>query len=92
VADHCLRSRDHVNLIVADKQEHLQYLDIEDAAAHCAAGASTWDWAGTGTADEEPKEARPPARHGDAMLARHRGYIRERCEDMPEIRCWTWAR
>ncbi|MFF1612380.1 phosphoketolase [Amycolatopsis sp. NPDC058278] len=54
VADHCLRSRDHVNLIVADKQEHLQYLDLEEAAAHCAAGASTWDWAGTETSDGEP--------------------------------------
>lgn len=54
IADHCLRSRDHVNLIVADKQEHLQYLEIEDAAAHCAAGASTWDWAGTETPDGEP--------------------------------------
>jgi xylulose-5-phosphate/fructose-6-phosphate phosphoketolase len=54
VADHCLRSRDHVNLIVADKQEHVQYLDLEEAAAHCAAGASTWDWAGTETSDGEP--------------------------------------
>ncbi|MEV4049719.1 hypothetical protein AB0J55_00910 [Amycolatopsis sp. NPDC049688] len=45
-----LRSRDHVNLIVADKQEYLQYLDLEAVAA----GASTWDRAGTGTADGEP--------------------------------------
>ncbi|MEC3981668.1 hypothetical protein [Amycolatopsis sp. H20-H5] len=45
IADHCLRSRDHVNLIVVDKQQHLQYLNLADADAHCAAGASVWDWA-----------------------------------------------
>ena len=45
VADHCLRSRNYVNLIVIDKQPHLQYLPIEEATAHCAAGASRWAWA-----------------------------------------------
>jgi xylulose-5-phosphate/fructose-6-phosphate phosphoketolase len=52
VGDHCLRSRNYVNLIVADKQAHLQYLNIDDAAAHCAAGASVWDWAGADNGDE----------------------------------------
>jgi xylulose-5-phosphate/fructose-6-phosphate phosphoketolase len=54
IADHCLRSVDHVNLVVADKQQHLQYLTMREAAAHCAAGASVWEWAGTeeGHADE----------------------------------------
>jgi xylulose-5-phosphate/fructose-6-phosphate phosphoketolase len=47
IADHCLRSTDHVNLVVADKQSHLQYLTMTEAAAHCAAGASVWKWAGT---------------------------------------------
>ena len=46
VADHCFRSRDYVNLIVIDKQPQLQYLGIEDVAAHCAAGAGIWEWAG----------------------------------------------
>jgi xylulose-5-phosphate/fructose-6-phosphate phosphoketolase len=46
VADHCLRSRNYVNLIVADKQPHLQYLGIEEATMHCARGASVWEWAG----------------------------------------------
>ncbi|MCW2817070.1 MAG: phosphoketolase [Nocardioides sp.] len=46
VADHCLRSRSYVNLVVIDKQPQLQYLDIDAAAAHCAAGAGIWDWAG----------------------------------------------
>jgi xylulose-5-phosphate/fructose-6-phosphate phosphoketolase len=47
IADHCLRSRDHVNLIVVDKQPHLQYLTLPEAQEHCAAGASVWEWAGT---------------------------------------------
>ncbi|HEY3066083.1 MAG TPA: phosphoketolase family protein [Methylomirabilota bacterium] len=47
VADHCLRSRNYVNLIVIDKQPQLQWLDIAAARAHCAAGASVWPWAGT---------------------------------------------
>jgi xylulose-5-phosphate/fructose-6-phosphate phosphoketolase len=47
VADHCLRSRDYVNLIVIDKQPELQYLDIDAARAHCARGASVWEWACT---------------------------------------------
>src|SRR5579863_6556209 len=46
VADHCLRSRNYVNLIVIDKQPQLQWLNLEEARAHCAKGASTWAWAG----------------------------------------------
>jgi xylulose-5-phosphate/fructose-6-phosphate phosphoketolase len=42
VADHCLRSRDYVNLIVIDKQPQLQFLDMEAAIRHCANGASIW--------------------------------------------------
>ncbi len=45
VADHCLRSINYVNVIVADKQVHLQYLDIDAAIAHCTKGAGIWDWA-----------------------------------------------
>src|SRR6202790_2344102 len=47
VADHCLRSRNYVNVIVADKQEHLQYLSMEDAIKHCTKGIGIWDWAST---------------------------------------------
>ncbi|HSP36929.1 MAG TPA: phosphoketolase family protein [Frankiaceae bacterium] len=47
VADHCLRSTDHVNLLVADKQPHLQYLTPDEAAEHASRGGSVWDWAGT---------------------------------------------
>jgi xylulose-5-phosphate/fructose-6-phosphate phosphoketolase len=46
VADHCLRSKDHVNLIIIDKQPQLQWLDLESARQHCEAGASVWSWAG----------------------------------------------
>jgi xylulose-5-phosphate/fructose-6-phosphate phosphoketolase len=45
VADHCLRSRDYVNVIVAGKQPALQYLDMESAIKHCTVGAGIWDWA-----------------------------------------------
>jgi xylulose-5-phosphate/fructose-6-phosphate phosphoketolase len=47
VADHCLRSRDYVNVIVADKQEHLQYLTMDEAVLHCTKGIGIWDWAST---------------------------------------------
>jgi xylulose-5-phosphate/fructose-6-phosphate phosphoketolase len=45
VADHCLRSVDYVNVIVEDKQPHLQYLDMETAIKHCTKGISIWDFA-----------------------------------------------
>jgi xylulose-5-phosphate/fructose-6-phosphate phosphoketolase len=45
VADHCLRSVNYINVIVADKQVHLQYLDIEAAIEHCTKGAGIWAWA-----------------------------------------------
>ena len=47
VADHCLRSVDYVNVIVADKQSHLQYLDKDAAIKHCTKGIGIWDWAST---------------------------------------------
>jgi xylulose-5-phosphate/fructose-6-phosphate phosphoketolase len=45
VADHCLRSRNYVNVIVAGKQPALQYLDMEAAVKHCTAGIGIWEWA-----------------------------------------------
>jgi len=45
VADHCLRSRDYVNVIVAGKQPALNYLSMEDAVIHCTRGAGIWEWA-----------------------------------------------
>ena len=45
VADHCLRSRDYVNVIVAGKQPALDYLTMDDAIVHCTRGIGIWDWA-----------------------------------------------
>ena len=45
VTDHCLRSRDYVNVIVAGKQPELQWLDMESAIKHCTAGLGIWEWA-----------------------------------------------
>ena len=47
VADHCLRSTGYVNVIVADKQKHLQFMTIDEAIAHCTKGFSVWQRAST---------------------------------------------
>jgi xylulose-5-phosphate/fructose-6-phosphate phosphoketolase len=47
VTDHCLRSRNYVNVIVAGKQPALQYLDMESAIEHCTTGIGIWEWAST---------------------------------------------
>jgi xylulose-5-phosphate/fructose-6-phosphate phosphoketolase len=54
VADHCLRSRNYVNLIAIDKQPQLQWLDMEAAIQHAAAGISVWEWASNVPEGEEP--------------------------------------
>jgi xylulose-5-phosphate/fructose-6-phosphate phosphoketolase len=53
VADHCLRSRHYVNLIVAGKQPAPNWLDIDAAVAHCIAGLGVWDWASNDDGDPE---------------------------------------
>jgi xylulose-5-phosphate/fructose-6-phosphate phosphoketolase len=53
VADHCLRTTNTVNVIVADKQKHLQFMNIDDAITHCAKGVGIWGRAST-DAGEEP--------------------------------------
>jgi len=45
VSDHCLRSMNNINVIVSDKQAHLQYMDMDEAVKHCTKGIGTWDWA-----------------------------------------------
>jgi xylulose-5-phosphate/fructose-6-phosphate phosphoketolase len=52
VADHCLRSTDYFNVIVADKQPHLTLLDMETAVKHCTKGVGIWDWASTDEGEE----------------------------------------
>ncbi|MCE3553159.1 phosphoketolase family protein [Pseudonocardia sp. RS11V-5] len=56
VADHCLRSRHYVNVIVAGKQPQLNYLTMDEAIAHCTRGLGIWDWASTPASDgaDEP--------------------------------------
>jgi xylulose-5-phosphate/fructose-6-phosphate phosphoketolase len=53
VADHCLRSRDYVNVIVSGKAPSLDYLSIDEAVVHCARGIGIWDWASS-DGEEEP--------------------------------------
>jgi len=45
VADHCLQAKDYINVIVADKQNHVQYLDMDAAIKHCTKGVGIWEWA-----------------------------------------------
>jgi xylulose-5-phosphate/fructose-6-phosphate phosphoketolase len=52
VADHCLRSQDYVNVIVADKQPHLVYLDMNAAVLHCTKGIGIWEWASNDSGGE----------------------------------------
>jgi xylulose-5-phosphate/fructose-6-phosphate phosphoketolase len=54
VADHCLRSRDYVNVIVAGKQPCPDWLNMEAAALHCARGAGIWEWASSDSGGLEP--------------------------------------
>jgi xylulose-5-phosphate/fructose-6-phosphate phosphoketolase len=52
VADHCLRSTDYVNVIVADKAAHLQYLTMDEAVNHCTKGIGIWEFASNDMASE----------------------------------------
>jgi xylulose-5-phosphate/fructose-6-phosphate phosphoketolase len=53
VTDHCLRSKNYINLIVAGKAPEWQWLDIESATQHCAAGAGIWQWASNDAGDPD---------------------------------------
>ncbi|MDQ1021207.1 phosphoketolase family protein [Streptomyces afghaniensis] len=54
VADHVLRSRDYVNVVVAGKQPCFDWLSMDEAEVHCARGAGIWEWAGTEDGSREP--------------------------------------
>ena len=54
VGDHCLRTRDYVNVIIAGKQPALTYLSMEEAVLHATRGIGIWDWASTGEGEGEP--------------------------------------
>jgi xylulose-5-phosphate/fructose-6-phosphate phosphoketolase len=53
VVDHCLRSRDYVNVVVAGKKPSLTYLSMPEAVAHCTRGLGIWDWAGSADGDPD---------------------------------------
>ena len=53
VADHCLRSRNYINVIIAGKQPEQQWLDIDSAVRHCAVGAGVWRWASNDAGDPD---------------------------------------
>ena len=54
VADHCLRSRDYVNVIVSGKQPSPDWLDMDAAVLHCTRGAGIWEWASSDRNGEQP--------------------------------------
>ncbi len=56
VANHCLKSKDYVNVIVADKQKHLQYLSMDEAIKHCTKGIGIWEWASNDDCGKDPDE------------------------------------
>ena len=73
VADHCLRSRHYVNVIVAGKQPALQYLSMDDAIVHCTRGLGIWEWASNDEQRRAGRRARLLRRRADARDARRRG-------------------
>ncbi len=54
VADHCLRSRDYVNVVVAGKNASPDWLPMDEAVLHCTRGAGIWEWAGNEEGDRDP--------------------------------------
>jgi xylulose-5-phosphate/fructose-6-phosphate phosphoketolase len=94
IGRHCLQSRNHVNLIVVDKQPHLQYLSMDDAEALCSVGAGIWDWAGTEDDSGDPPDV-VLAAAGDvptlevlaaaALLREHVPYLRVRVVSVVDL-------
>ena len=83
VGDHCLRSKDYINVIVADKALHLQYLNMDDAILHCTRGIGIWDFASSDK-NEEPDVVMACA--GDIPTSESLAAVailRERC---PEVK------
>ena len=83
VADHCLRSENYVNVIVSDKQKHLQYLDMEAAVAHCTKGIGIWDWA-SNDQGQEPDVVMASA--GDIPTKEALAAVSLLRDDFPELR------
>jgi xylulose-5-phosphate/fructose-6-phosphate phosphoketolase len=82
VADHCLRSMNYVNVIVADKAEHLQYLTMQQAIDHCTKGIGIWDFASNddGTEPDAVIACAGDIPTSEALAAV--AILRERCSDV----------
>ena len=83
VADHCLRSVDYVNVIVSDKQDHLVYLDMNDAVTHCTKGIGIWDWA-SNDAGAEPDAVVASA--GDILTQEALAAVAILRENLPDLK------
>ena len=86
VADHCLRSRHYVNVIVAGKQPSWQWLDMNAAVRHCTAGAGVWDWAGNEDAASNQEPDVVMACAGDVPTLETLAAVMLLREDVPDIR------
>jgi xylulose-5-phosphate/fructose-6-phosphate phosphoketolase len=83
VADHCLRSKDYVNVIVSDKQPHLAYLDMDAAVIHCTKGIGIWEWAST-DGGEDPDVVIASA--GDILTQEALAAVSILREKLPDLR------
>ncbi|HEX8805800.1 MAG TPA: phosphoketolase family protein, partial [Candidatus Aquilonibacter sp.] len=83
VADHCLRSRNYINVIVAGKQPEWQWLDMESAIRHCTQGAGMWAWASNDD-DAEPDVVMACA--GDVPTLETLGAVDFLRRHLPELR------
>ena len=86
VADHCLRSRHYVNVIVAGKQPSWQWLEMDAAVRHCTAGASVWAWAGNEDATDDAGPDVVMACAGDVPTLEALAAVMLLREDVPDIR------
>ncbi len=86
VADHCLRSRHCVNVIVAGKQPSWQWLDMDAAIRHCTAGAGVWEWAGNEPERSEDGPDVVMACAGDVPTLECLAAVMLLREDVPDIR------
>jgi xylulose-5-phosphate/fructose-6-phosphate phosphoketolase len=82
VTDHCLRSTNYVNVIVADKAPHLQYLDMDAAVIHCTKGIGMWDWASNDAGDEPDVVVACAGDIPTAEALAAVAILRERCGDV----------
>ncbi len=83
VADHCLRSVDYVNVIVADKQPHLVYLDMDAAVVHCTEGIGIWKWASN---DDGVEPDVVVASAGDIMTQEALAAVAILRENLPDLK------